>query len=284
MKKILLIIYLLTQNSLLFAAPIDTLVLHEDETKQLSNKYVQELEDPTNRFKITDVIASHSFHDISSPLPSLKYSKSTTWLKFILKNKTTRAFVPVTIGSTIVVDSFDLYFEDHPGGSVIHLSSSIPYRNTKLIKQSNSFINAIIFPDSARTIYLRISSRTSAVLPVEVNSANAFFKNADFENLLVGGFMGITLVMALYNLVLFIIIRDRSYLYYVCYIIFLGMSQVLVRGYGSNFFVSEKLILNNYLIPLIRVGFGFSVLLFAAEFLQLKRILKSYIYGHPVTR
>ena len=90
--------------------------------------------------------------------------------------------------------------------------------------------------------------------------------------------MGITLVMALYNLVLFIILRDRSYLYYVSYIIFLGLSQVLQRGYGTNFFVSEKGILNNYLIPIVRVGFGFSVLLFAAEFLQLKRILKSYIY------
>ena len=282
MKKILVIIGLLAQNSLLFAAPIDTLILHEDETRLLTNKYVQELEDPTGRYKIGDVTSSHSFHNISSPLPSFKYSKSTTWLKFVLKNRTTRAFVPITIGSTIIVDSFDLYFEDHPGGSVLHLSSAIPYRDTKLIKQNNTFINSIIFPDSVRTMYLRISSSSPGVLPVEVNSANTFFKNSDFENILVGGFMGITLVMALYNLVLFIIVRDRSYLYYVCYIIFLGMSQVLVRGYGTNFFISEKQILNNYFIPLIRVGFGFSVLLFAAEFLQLKRILKYYIYIYYV--
>ncbi|HWD89268.1 MAG TPA: 7TM diverse intracellular signaling domain-containing protein [Mucilaginibacter sp.] len=280
MKKILLIICLIAQNSLLFASAPDTLVLHEDETKLLTSKYVQELEDPSGSLKISEIISGKGFHSINSSLPSLKYSKSTTWLKFVLKNKTTRAFVPVTIGSTIVVDSFDMYFEDHPGGSVVHLSSAIPYRDTKLIKQSNSFINAIILPDSSRTIYLRISSSTSAVIPVEVNSANTFFKNADFENILVGGFMGITLVMALYNLVLFIILRDRSYLYYVCYIIFLGISQVLVRGYGSTFFVSEKTVLNNYLIPLIRIGFGFSVLLFAAEFLQLKTILKSYIYAY----
>jgi len=210
-------------------------------------------------------------------LPVLKYSKSTTWLKFILKNKTTRAFAPITITESII-DNFDLYFSDHPGDKMIHLSSSVPDRDSKLIKQNNTFINAIIFPDSTRTIYLRIKSRASGVIPIEINSANTFFKNADFENILVGGFMGITIVMALYNLVLFSIVRDKSYLYYVAYIIFLGLSQVLLRGYGTSFFVSEKPVLNNYVIPLVRVCFGFAVISFAAEFLQLKRILKSYIW------
>src|SRR6185312_8949383 len=147
----------------------------------------------------------------------------------------------------------------------------------KLIKQNNTFINSIICPDSIRTIYLRINSHASGTIPVEVNSANTFFKNADFENILVGGFMGIVLVMALYNLVLYIIVRDRSYLYYVLFIVILGLSQILVRGYGVSFFVSNKGILNNYIIPIIRVCFGYAVLLFASEFLQLKANLKSYI-------
>ncbi|HZX57120.1 MAG TPA: 7TM diverse intracellular signaling domain-containing protein, partial [Mucilaginibacter sp.] len=277
MKKILLIICLIIQNSLLFASPTDTLTIRENENILLTNKYFLELEDPSGSYKINDVISNNGFHPVNSSLPVLKYSKSTTWLKFILKNKTTRAFVPVTIGES-VIDSFDLYFSDHAGGKMIHFSSAVPYRDSKLIKQNNTFINAVILPDSTRTIYLRIKSRAPGVVPVEINSANTYFKNADFENILVGGFMGITIVMALYNLVLFSIVRDRSYLYYVAYIIFLGLSQVLLRGYGTSFFVSEKPVLNNYVIPLVRVCFGFAVISFAAEFLQLKRILKSYIW------
>src|SRR5437588_2081184 len=277
MKKILLIICLIVQNSLLFASPTDTLTIRENQNILLTNKYFLELEDPSGSYKINDVISNNGFHPVNSSLPVLKYSKSTTWLKFILKNKTTRAFVPVTIGES-VIDSFDLYFSDHPGGKMIHFFSAVPYRDTKLIKQNNTFINAVILPDSARTIYLRIGSSAPGVIPVEINSANNFFKNADFENILVGGFMGITIVMALYNLVLFSIVRDRSYLYYVAYIIFLGLSQVLLRGYGTSFFVSEKPVLNNYAIPLVRVCFGFAVISFAAEFLQLKRILRSYIW------
>lgn len=276
MKKILLILYFLLQNSLVFASPPDTLTIYENETKLLTHNYFLELEDPSGTYTINQVITNKGFHPINAPLPSLKYSRSTIWLKFMLRNKTTRAFMPITIGGSII-DSFDLYFSDSPSGGMIHLSSAVPYRDTKLIKQTNTFINAIIFPDSVRTIYLRVKSRASSVIPVEISSANSFFKNVDFENIIAGGFMGIVLIMALYNLVLFTIVHDKSYLYYVAYIIFLGLSQILLKGYGTNLFITRKPILNDYLIPILRIGVGYSIILFAAEFLQLKLNLKSYI-------
>jgi signal transduction histidine kinase len=276
MKKILLIICLILQYNLLFANQTDTLTIHENETKLLTHQYFLELEDPSGLFKINDIISNSHFHPIGPLLPILKYSRSTTWLKFILKNNTTRAFVPITVGPG-VIDNFDLYFTD-PGKSnhIIKLSSDIPSRNSKLIKQNNTFINCIIFPDSVRTVYLRIKSGAPGVIPIQISSANHFFRNADFENIIVGGFMGIILIMALYNLMLFIILHDLSYLYYVLCILFLGLSQILLRGYGVSFFVSKKVILNNYYIPFAGIFFGYSIIAFASEFLQLKQNLKPY--------
>ncbi|MGZ3929141.1 MAG: 7TMR-DISM family protein, partial [Mucilaginibacter sp.] len=276
MKKILLIICLMLQNSLLFANRMDTLTIHENETRLLTHQYFLELEDPTGNYTIHDIIGNDRFHPIGTPLPVLRFSKSTTWLKFILKNRTTRAFVPITISQS-VIDNFEMYFDD-PGNSqhIIKLSSGIPDRDSKLIKQNNTLINCIIFPDSVRTVYLRIKSNASGVIPVQVSSANNFFKNADFENIVVGGFMGIILIMTFYNLMLFIIVRDLSYLYYVSYIVFLGFSQILVRGYGISFFLSKKEILNNYYIPVTRIFFGYSIIIFASQFLQLRQNLKAY--------
>src|SRR5437879_1753572 len=261
MKKILLIIYLFLQNSLLFANQTDTLTIHENETKLLTRQYFLELEDPSGIYKINDMISNTRFHSILSPLPALKYSKSTTWLKFILKNKTTRAFVPITIGPS-VIDSFDMYFADpEKSDHIIKISSDIPYRDSKLIKQNNTLINCVLFPDSARTVYLRIKSGAPGVIPVHISSANDFFKNADVENIVVGGFIGVILIMALYNLMLFIIVGDLSFLYYVLYIIFLGLSQVLVRGYGISFFISKRVILYKYLIPFVMIYLGYSIIL-----------------------
>jgi two-component system NtrC family sensor kinase len=276
MKKILLILCLVLQNSFLFAYQADTLTVRENETKLLTHQYFLELEDPKGVFKINDVIHNTGFHPIGTLLPSLRYSKSTTWLKLVLKNKTNRAFIPITIGPS-VIDNFDMYYADpEKSNHVINLTAGSPGRDSKLIKQNNTLINCILFPDSVRTVYLRIGSSAPGVIPIQISSANRYFKDADFENILVGGFMGVVLIMALYNLMLFFIVGDRSYLYYVLFIFFLGMSQILVRGYGISFFVSKKIILNNYLIPCNRIFFGYSILLFAAEFLQLKQNLKSY--------
>src|ERR1700744_5227927 len=276
MKKILLIICLLLQNSLIFAFQKDTLTIHKNETKFLTSRYFLEFEDPTGTYTINDIISNPGFHLINSTLPVLKYSKSTTWIKFIVKNKTTRAFMPITIGQS-VIDNFDAYFADpEKSHHIINLSSGIPSRDSKLIKQNNNLINCLIFPDSVRTIFLKIKSSSAGLIPIQISSANAFYKNSDFENIVTGGFIGIIVIMALYNLMLFIIVRDLSYLYYVFYILFLGLSQILLRGYGISFFVSKKVILDNYFVPFSQILLGYSIIMFASEFLQLKQNLKAY--------
>ena len=276
MKKILLIFCLILQNSLLFASTADTLTIHENEKKLLTNKYFLELEDPAGTYKIKDILSNTDFHPINTSLPVLKYSKSITWLKFVLKNSTTRAFVPINIGPG-VIDNFDLYFADpEKSNHIINLTSDIPSRDTKLIKQNNTFINCIIFPDSVRTIYIRIKSSAPGVIPVQISSANDYFKSSDLNNIIAGGFMGIILIMAFYNLMLYIVVRDLSYLYYVFFIFFLGLSQLFLRGYGISFFLTKKVILNNYFIPFTRILFGYSIILFTSEFLQLREKFKSY--------
>lgn len=275
MKKILLISYLIIQNNLLFAAHTDTLTIHENETRLLTNRYFLELNDQGSVYKINDVLSANNFRHINSSLPFLKYSKSATWLKFVLKNKTREFFVPITIRASII-DNIDLYFVEAENQHIVHLSSGNPYNETRFIKQSLTLINCDISPDSTRTIYLRIKSVASNVVPIEINSAGSFLQNLDFEHVIMSGFVGIILIMALYNLLLFIIVKDKSYAFYVFYIIFLGFTQVLIRGYGINPLLENKAALNNYFIPLSRIFFGYAVLLFTAEFLQLKQNIKPY--------
>src|ERR1700741_1382284 len=125
MRKIFLIIYLILQNTLLFASQADTLTIHEKETRLLTHNYFFELEDPPGSYKIRDIISNTAFHPVSSSLPILSYSKSITWLKFVLKNKTTRAFVPINIGPG-VIDNFDIYYADPDKSKhIINLTSDI---------------------------------------------------------------------------------------------------------------------------------------------------------------
>lgn len=274
MKKILLIICLILQKSLLFAAQTDTLTIHQNETKLLTHQYFLELEDPNDIYTINNILSNTSFHDIGSSLPVLKFSKAATWLKFTLKNKTQQSIIPVSIYAS-VIDKFDLYFVDPVSHHIISLSSDSGRHDIKPAPQSFTLINCNIPSDSIRTIYLRIKSKASTIIPIEISSPDAFVKSVDFENLVMGAFIGVIIIMSLYNFMLFVLVKDRSYLYYVFYIVFLGLSQLLLRGYGTGV-IDNKVALNNYYLPITRVLFGYSVILFTTEFLRLRESIRSY--------
>ncbi|MDR6944451.1 sensor histidine kinase [Mucilaginibacter pocheonensis] len=273
MQKTLLTAYLLFLSAMAWAYKPDTLVINDNQSYLLTNKYFKELEDPKGKLTINEVLDNNNFHSIDKQLPVLKYSKSTTWIKFILKNNSNEPSITVSTGASII-DDFDLYYTDSTGANVRHLNPD--YIHNGLIARNITFINCPVLPGASAKIYLHIKSNASTVMPVKIYSAFAFLQSRYIENIILGVIAGIFIVMALYNFMLYFIVGDRSYLYYVGYIIFLGLSLVLERGYGGNLFTKDITILNNYVVPVVRVLLGFSILLFVSEFLQLKQNLNRW--------
>ena len=267
MKKILLTGYLLILGLATFAYPTDTLVINNNQSHLLTNKYFYELEASDNNLTIAQVVNSNKFHRIEQTLPALRFSKSTTWVKFNLKNNSKEPLLTIGINAS-VIDEFDLYYAVNTSTTTRHLSPDHT--------QNLAFINCPLLPGTSSTVYLRIRSNASAVVPIKIYSAAAFLESRNIENITTGIIVGVFIVMALYNLLLFFIVGDYSYLYYVNYIVFLGMSQLLKRGYRTNLLTTDITTLNNYVIPVIRVLLGFSILLFMSKFLQLKQNLKQW--------
>lgn len=269
MNKILTIAYLLFLNTIAHAYNTDTLTIHENRSELLNSRYFYELEDPRADLSINQVLKSTGFHPGSTSLPLLKYSKSATWVRFNLKNKDNKPFIVISIDPS-VIDEFDLYYLDGKPIQIHHFTAAD--QQNELESRNITYIRCPIAPGTSNTIYLRIKSNTPAVIPVIVYSEVAFIKSRNIENVVYGAFMGILLISAFYNLLLLFIVDDMSYLYYVFYIVFLGASQTLLRGYG-NYFTDNKIFINSYVIPLVRMCFGLSVLLFTDEFLKLKQTL-----------
>ncbi len=275
MKKITLILCLILQYAIAVATKTDTLVINNSESKYLTNQYFTELEDPKQSFTFDKVFNNDNFYSIKSHLPALKYSKSAIWLKFILKNNTTSSVIPITTGRSII-DNFDIYYHNPVNHKTIHISPSGLKTNPNFLSQNSTIINWSIAPNKVQTIFIRLKSNMSSAIPIEIHSQDEFSETSAVNKLIDGAVIGIFLVMALYNLMLFAIVGDKSYLYYVIYIVFFGLSQILVLGYGNILLSGNKYLLNCYFIPIVRIGFGYAMLLFADEFLQLKQNFKKY--------
>jgi len=266
MKKRLFLFVLLIK-SLVSLAATDTLIIHEGDTKLINKRYFKELENPRSSLTIQDVLKDGVFTESSSVLPRLKILNPVIWLKLVLLNKTTQPFIPVTISAS-VIDHFDLYFVEKNNNKITHIPAQSPLSSNRLLPAIH-LINCTILPDSARTIYLRVQSNAPDIVPIEFHSAGNFWEKFIAKNTAFSIFMGIVAIMVLYNLLLYFTVKDKSYLYYVSYILFLGITQSTIRGYGST--LIDPIFLNTYFTPLCRIILWLSIILFVNEFLQLKQ-------------
>ncbi|MCJ8208939.1 ATP-binding protein [Mucilaginibacter sp. RS28] len=278
MKKLFLVLMLLSFAVQLRAA--DTLTVRENDAILISKKFYEELEDPKALLQAREIINNPRFHQPDDELPEIKYDEAAIWLKVKIRNKTAQPFIPITISGS-VIDEFDLYFVG-TSKRLLHLKSSNPKFNSNQLQSNLTNINFALLPDSTRTIYLRIKSSANTVIPVQVHSATYFLQSISTQNLILGAFIGMVLVMAAYHLLLFFTVKDISYFYYTLYIISLALTQILLRGVGTNLFQNNQQLLNDIVQPITRMMLGITIILFVYEFLQIKnrgKTLQVYFKG-----
>jgi two-component system NtrC family sensor kinase len=274
-KKAFLCIFLLSKFYLAFAGS-DTLTVHENETQLLNDHFFKQIEDPAKNTSIKDILRHNNFTESESGLPRLKVSNQVLWLKVILQNKTIQSNIPIAIGTT-VIDNFDIYSVNPDSHSITHFKPEQSNIRFSYLSPKEITINYPILPNSAQAIYIRVESSSPSIIPIQFYSVSKYWANYNSVNAGFGIFTGIVLIMILYNLFLFFIVKDKSYLYYVGYVILLSISQGLTHGYGQ--YATSAAMLSHYIIPTIRVFFWLSIILFINEFLQLKNQYK-HIYKY----
>lgn len=121
------------------------------------------------------------------------------------------------------------------------------------------------------TIFVRIKSPTSMHLPFFVSNKVTVFQRNATSNLLFGIYIGIIVIMLLYNLLLSIVVEDESYYYYIAFIFFVGITQVVLQGYGFKFLWPGNEWLRANTVNLCGVFSGIGTLLFSRKFLHSRR-------------
>lgn len=146
---------------------------------------------------------------------------------------------------------------------------SLPY-DTRTIKHHNLVFQLHLQPDTTSTYLLKIQSDSFFQAPVSIWDPNAFSANNYEFQTLHGIFYGIMLAMIIYNSFLFLSLREKSYLYYILYIIGFTLMQSIWDGFAFQWLWGDypwwALRSNSFII----VWTSLFSLQFAKHFLQLK--------------
>jgi two-component system NtrC family sensor kinase len=266
MKRIIFLLLLL-QISLIAKLAAQSPVIYNGENT-IIGKYVSILKDSTNNLDLQTISKSNAFVPSKIETPNLQLSKSAFWLKFSIRNTSASHHLVLELDYP-TLSACDFYYPENGHYRVQKLSDTLPF--SQRAYQHQNFLFEFKLPkDSTATYYLRVKSTEQMVLPLILGSRANVAESLSLKNILWGIFIGIIVVMAAYNFFIYLFTRDRSYIFYVLYVSFIGLTQTTLSGYTYRFLFPETPLLFHKSIIIFPALAGISAMLFVRAFLDTK--------------
>lgn len=166
---------------------------------------------------------------VNSPLPfepyprraiNEGYSDSAWWFRFSLYNNEQHQMQWWLQMAYSMTDQIDVYQVDADSGEIVTIARSGDKRSfSSRPVNTHDFWFPLEIPSQRSTIiYLRAESSGSLVLPLRLYKEAAFIDTLSNERLWLGIYHGGAFFLMLYNIGLFLVVRERLYLYYVLYV------------------------------------------------------------------
>jgi len=275
----LTILLLLISTAVHAAAP--TVRLKPDIGKYNLGLYADILEDKQGELTIKQVSSSaytDQWVQSQQEQPNFAFSHSVYWLRINLTSDMQTPEKWLLEVAFALQDYID-YYVVHEGDivSVFHTGDRVSF-NSRPVDYRNFLFEFDISPKETRHIYLRLQSYDGVhePCPIILWNQQSFALANGIRNLGMGLFFGIMMVMAIYNLFIFLSVRDRAYAYYVAYITGFIFWLVTYYGYSFQYLWPNSPNWGNQIIIVSSSFWAIFMLQFIRFFLYTKRLVPWY--------
>lgn len=221
------------------------------------------LEDTSANRGILDVVASGHFVRSQSSVPNLGITRSAFWIKTTVINASSQERIVLLIDHP-EIEELDIFLD--LGGRIEHVVHGGQLRpHDPDVQNSPAFSYVLPIPyGSMADVYIRAKSDKQLQMPLFLQNDRSSSTLKLQRNLFMGGYLGIMLVMLLYNLFLYLSIRERNYLFYILYLVTVCITQLSFTGYSAYYLWPY----NYFIILHSSTTFTVITMIFAAEFMQ----------------
>jgi diguanylate cyclase (GGDEF)-like protein len=207
-----------------------TLVLEPGVSEYRLAPYFEVLEDPAKSYTIEQVSApplADSFRSVDRYAVSFGPSDSAYWLRFTVFD---RNMEPGSLNQWLLDLSWDTIgsarlFTPRPAGDERGAWRETERGNMHQTPQTvlgglRPFFSLAGPRGEPTTYYVRVESTGSLLVPAYIRTVERYLAHQQELTLFYGVYTGVLLSIALYNLLFYLTLRQRVYLYYVFYIVF----------------------------------------------------------------
>ncbi|MXV13787.1 sensor histidine kinase [Hufsiella ginkgonis] len=229
--------------------------------------------DTTGRLSYKDVSSAafqHQFAACRQDVPDFGIQTAPVWCRFSIKNACGEKLY-LKLDNT-ELEWIDLYTSVNNSVLKASLSAYRHFSRRDLSINKNIFLLDIP-KDSTRRFYLRVKTSTGLQFPIYLLTNESLISSAQQTGIFDGIYIGFMVLMILYNLFIYTSLRDRAYLFYVLYVVFITLTNLIEQGLAFQYLWPGAPQLNRY-VNVIGCFAGSFAILFTAEFLQTRKNAK----------
>ncbi|WP_109019780.1 7TM diverse intracellular signaling domain-containing protein [Leptospira kobayashii] len=277
MKKL----QLLSTNAFIFFSFFTTLLSQPIQTNNREGssfvgKYVHYLEDPESKLDFAAISSEEkksSFLKSESDTINFGQTNYSYWLKMDFKNETdekTRQILEIDYSN---IDEVEFYQPLLKNSEIVYevqkTGMKFPFSSRKWINRNFIYLIELL-PGENKTIFFRTRTSGGLILPLVLWNDISFMLHDSNVQQGLGFYYGLMVVMLLYNLFIYLSVRDISYFYYIGYIFGLLGIQLVLTGHGFQYLWSDfPWMQRNFYVVFSGICLV-SSLLFARSFLNIK--------------
>ena len=202
--------------------------------------------------------------------PSLGFRRGPQWFLLRVDNQSSHEQWILQAGRPHL-DYLDLYLASPDGQPLIHYQAGdrVPFSQRAI--PHPELIFPLVLPAGQSQILLRAEGGNAIEMPLTLMTPMTFQQQDSQRQILHGIYYGSMLIMCLFNLLIFLSMRDPSFLLYVAYLGTLALNLFTRDGLAYQWLWPDSPWWNHHSLPVLNLlSVAFSIL-FACHFLQLSR-------------
>lgn len=181
------------------------------------------LEDPQGNLTLVDVQAPEMAAAFKQDLPpgnglALGFTRSAFWFRLVLRNSSAAPLERMLVVDNPRVAHIQAYLPDEQGAYQVYVTGSDAPPASKAYDNRNFVFPITLAAQAEQVLYLRVESNIGLLVPLQLWSVPAFHAYERDDYVVQAWYFGIASAMILFNLMLFVVLRDRIYLLYVAFV------------------------------------------------------------------
>lgn len=253
----------------------DALVLSPGFSELQPQSALSVLRDPSGSLSLQEIVNRKDtlFQPNQQTVFNAGYDLAQYWFRLELAaTETQHLFLDLAFPKLQEVDLFVMSGERLLQAYETGLSRPVQQRPSN----HNHFVFPLtIEPGQSLSLYFRVASDGPVLFPLTLREPGNFIQADQARNNLFSLYFGIVFALALFNCILFITIRDRTYFYYTLHLLLVGWFQLATQGFTPLVIWNDPASAVGQREPAIISALTLAVaLLFTRNFLNLRKVSK----------